>query len=253
MTQTRTTARTFLLGVVAMIFLTAVTAYGILSAPQESNSNAARKDKAALLKNVKNAKTAVFAGGCFWCMEPPFEKLEGVIAAESGYTGGHDTNPTYEKVNTGRTGHVEAIRVTYDADKLSYNDLLEVFWRSFDPTDAGGQFYDRGYTYTSAIFVANDSERALAEASKKRLEKSGRFKKKIVTPIRTVSKFYLAEEYHQDYYLTHTRDYKRYRKASGRDRFINKHWGRDRYYKPVGPKKKKARYEKPSDSELRKN
>ena len=175
-------------------------------------------------------QTAVFAGGCFWCVEASFEKVDGVIEAVSGYTGGHKENPTYKEVCTHATGHLEAVEVTFDSNQITYNDLLEVYWRSFDPTDAGGSFHDRGESYTSAIF-ANDQQRELAEASKKKLMESGRFDKDIVTPIRDLVTFYRAEEYHQDYYLKNPTHYKRYRFGSGRDRFVSKVWGKDKDYK----------------------
>ena len=208
--------------------------------------NGAMADAPAIPANAR-IETAVFAGGCFWCMEPPFEKLTGVISAESGYTGGHVDNPTYQQVSHTETGHVEAIRVTYDANQVGYNDLLEVFWRSFDPTDDGGQFHDRGTSYLSAIFVANDHERQLAEESKASLMASGRFKKPIVTPIRDAAVFYPAEEYHQDYYKKNPLHYKTYRYGSGRDAFIENAWGKDRHYMP-----KLRTFVKPSEQELRK-
>jgi len=175
-------------------------------------------------------KTAVFAGGCFWCVEASFEKVDGVIEAVSGYTGGHKENPTYKEVCTHATGHLEAVEVTYDANQITYNDLLEVYWRTFDPTDAGGSFHDRGESYTSAIFV-DAQQRKLAEASKKKLMESGRFEKDIVTPIRDLATFYPAEDYHQDYYLKNPSHYKGYRVGSGRDRFVASVWGEDKDYK----------------------
>ncbi|MEW4489248.1 peptide-methionine (R)-S-oxide reductase MsrB [Thalassoglobus sp. JC818] len=179
-----------------------------------------------------NIRTAIFAGGCFWCMEPPFEKLYGVISAESGYTGGFTENPTYEEVSYTETGHVEAVRVTYDSSRIRYEDLLEVFWRNVDPTDENGQFVDQGSSYVTGIFVADEKQRAAAEESKKALEESGRFDRPIVTPIRDASEFYLAEEYHQDYYIKNPLKYKYYRGLSGRDQFINTFWGADREYQP---------------------
>lgn len=177
-------------------------------------------------------ESAVFAGGCFWCMESAFERVDGVISVESGYTGGHKANPTYREVTSKTTGHVEAVRVIYVPARISYNDLLEVFWRSVDPTDAGGQFSDRGSSYESAIFVANDEERQLAEASKANLGKAGLFKKPIVTPILDADTFYLAEDYHQDYYKTNASHYNRYANGSGRTRFINRTWGDKKNYQP---------------------
>lgn len=177
-------------------------------------------------------RTATFAGGCFWCMEPPFEKLTGVVDAESGYTGGHTKNPTYEEVCGGQTGHVEAVRVSYDSRLVTYEDLLQVFWRSFDPTDSGGQFGDRGETYESAVFVSSEAERELARLSKQELDNSGRFESSIATPIRDATVFYPAEDYHQDYYRKNPIHYKLYRKGSGRDAFIAAAWGDDLHYKP---------------------
>lgn len=177
-------------------------------------------------------ETAIFAGGCFWCMEPPFEKLDGVIDVVSGYTGGDEMNPTYKQVSSGVTGHVEAVRVTYDPSRVSYSRLLEVFWRQIDPTDPSGQFVDRGAQYASAVFYLNDGQREAAERSKKELSESGRFTSPIVTPVLAAKQFYPAEEYHQDYYRKNPIRYKFYRAGSGRDRFLDKVWGRDA--KPVG-------------------
>jgi peptide methionine sulfoxide reductase msrA/msrB len=172
----------------------------------------------------QNAQTAVFAGGCFWCTESDFEKVDGVIEAISGYTGGPRANPTYRQVSGGGTGHIEAVKVVYDPDKITYEELLEVFWRHVDPTDAGGQFVDRGSQYRSAIFYANEQEKRLAEDSKKRLEATGHFGKPIVSDILPLGPFYTAEEYHQDYYKKNPIRYKFYRSGSGRDRFLEKAW-----------------------------
>ncbi len=180
-----------------------------------------------------NAKTetAIFAGGCFWCVEANFEKVDGVIEVISGYTGGHRKNPTYAEVCSHTTGHLESVKVTYDPNTVSYNDLLEVFWRTIDPTDAGGSFVDRGEPYTSAIFVANESQRKIAEESKQKLDDSKRFETAAVTPIKDATTFYEAEEYHQDYYLKAPMKYKLYRYSSGRDQFIAKMWGDEAEYK----------------------
>ena len=163
--------------------------------------------KQAPAVNAKIEK-AIFAAGCFWCVESNFEKVDGVIEAVSGYTGGEVENPTYEQVCSHTTQHLESVEVTYDANQVSYNDLLEVFWRTHDPTDEGGSFHDRGLSYSSAIFVADEHQRGLAEASKKRLAESGRFKDKIATKIRDAKPFYVAEDYHQNYYQTHPVKYK---------------------------------------------
>jgi len=174
--------------------------------------------------NPQNTRTAVFAGGCFWCTESDFEKIEGVTEAISGYTGGQVANPTYQQVSNGGTGHIEAVQVIYDPAKVSYEMLLEVFWRHVDPTDAGGQFVDRGSQYRSVIFYADDQERQLAEASKKSLEASGRFDKPIATEILPLGLFYPAEDYHQDYYKKNPIRYHWYRSRSGRDQFLKEAW-----------------------------
>lgn len=165
---------------------------------------------------------ALFAGGCFWCMEKPFERLEGVLSVVSGYAGGTDANPTYK--NYARSGHIEVVQITYDPDKIEYEQLLDTFWRQIDPTDDKGQFVDRGYEYTSAIFYYNDSQKHAAEESKANLENSGVFTRPIVTPIREAAKFWPAEEYHQDYYKKNPLRYKFYRSRSGRDNFLDSHW-----------------------------
>ncbi len=167
---------------------------------------------------------ATFAGGCFWCMEPPFDKLEGVVATTSGYIGGRVPNPSYEQVSYGGTGHLEAVEVAYDPAKISYEKLLEVFWQNIDPTDSKGQFCDRGEQYTTAVFFHDEEQRDLAEASKKELVDSGRLKKPITTPIRPATAFYAAEEYHQDYYEKNPIRYKFYRSSCGRDRVLEKLW-----------------------------
>lgn len=174
----------------------------------------------------RSLKKATFAGGCFWCMEPPFEKLNGVITVVSGYMGGRTANPTYGNYAAG--GHLEVVVVTYDPAKVSYQQLLDTFWRQIDPTDAGGQFVDRGHAYTTAIFYHDAEQRQLAEASKKAIAASGVFKKPIVTPILPVATFYPAEAYHQDYYKNNPLRYKWYRSGSGRDRFLDAVWGKDR-------------------------
>lgn len=177
-----------------------------------------------MMNITANTRTAVFAGGCFWCTESDFEKLDGVIEAVSGYTGGRTDQPTYEQVCAGGTGHVEAIRVVYDPEKIAYATLLDYFWRHVDPTDAGGQFADRGDQYRSAIFYTNETERQMAEASKKALAASGRFDRPIVTAILPLEAFYDAEDYHQDYYRKNPVRYNGYRAGSGRDRFLRRVW-----------------------------
>jgi len=193
-----------------------------------------------------NLDQATFAGGCFWCIEAPFDKLPGVVSAISGYTGGPEENPTYGQVSSGSTGHLEAVQVTYDPQKVTYRELLDLFWRQFDPTDAGGSFYDRGHHYTSAVFYHNEEQKKLAEASKIALDKSGRFAKPIVTPIHPQMKFYPAEDYHQDYHKKNPSHYNRYRTGSGRDKFIQEVWGTE---KPAITSHQK--YSRPSTAELR--
>jgi methionine-S-sulfoxide reductase len=172
-------------------------------------------------------QTATFAGGCFWCMEPPFEKLEGVTDVVAGYTGGHTPRPTYEAVCSGATGHAEAVRVTYDPARIGYDRLLEVFWQNIDPTDFDGQFADKGHQYRTAIFFHDPDQERLARASKKKLERSGKFQQPIATEIVPAGVFYLAEEYHQDYFKKQPVHYKRYRKGSGREDFLKKTWSGD--------------------------
>jgi len=187
------------------------------------NSMDEKLEKPMTDKPIKT-RTAVFAGGCFWCTESDFEKVDGVIEAISGYTGGHAVNPTYKQVTRGDTGHVEAVKVVYDPARVTYEKLLDVFLRSVDPTDAGGQFVDRGSQYRSVIFYANDTERRMAEDSKNRLANTGRFNMPIVTDILPLGPFYPAEAYHQDYYKKNPIRYKWYRSGSGRDQFLEKAW-----------------------------
>ena len=168
--------------------------------------------------------TAVFAGGCFWCMVHPFDALPGVVSVTSGYTGGHKVNPTYEEVSAGNTGHVEAVQIIYDPKKIGYEKLLDVFWANVDPLDNGGQFCDRGNTYTSAIFYHNDEQKNLAEQSKAAIEK--KLRKAVVTAIRPASTFYAAEDYHQDYYKKNPLRYKYYRYSCGRDQRLEELWGK---------------------------
>jgi len=183
-------------------------------------------------------------------MEPPFEKLEGVVEVISGYTGGHKENPTYEEVSSGTTGHVEAVQITYDPSKITYSELLEVFWKQIDPTDPDGQFVDRGLQYRTVIFYHNDEQKSLAEKSKEELDKSGRYEKPIVTEIIKASKFYEAEEYHQDYYKKNPIRYKYYRYFSGRDQYLKKIWG-DKMETKYS-KNNKETYKKLTKEELRK-
>jgi peptide-methionine (S)-S-oxide reductase len=169
--------------------------------------------------------TAIFAGGCFWCEETAFEGIEGVKSVTSGYTGGDTVNPTYEEVGSGRTGHAESVRVVYDPAKISYEQLLTIFWHSVDPLQKDGQFCDQGAQYRSAIFYSGDAQRAAAEASKRKLEEEPRFRGKIVTQIVPASAFYEAEEYHQDFYRKNPQHYQSYRLGCGRDARLKELWG----------------------------
>lgn len=168
---------------------------------------------------------AIFAGGCFWCMEPPFDKLDGVVATTSGYTGGTTVKPRYEDVGSGRTGHYEAVRVDYDPAKVSYATLLDTFWHNIDPLDAQGQFCDKGPMYRSAIFPVDEAQRAAAEASKAALDKSGKLPGKVVTQVLPAGPFYAAEDYHQDYYKKNNLRYTYYRWLCGRDSRLEQLWG----------------------------
>lgn len=170
-------------------------------------------------------ETAIFAGGCFWCMEPPFDALDGVLSTTSGYTGGHAPNPTYEQVSAGWTGHAESLEVRFDPAKVSYEKLLDVFWHNIDPVAKNRQFCDSGTQYRSAVFYTNDDQRRAALASKEKLEQSGMFSMPIATEIVPASTFYPAEEYHQDYYLKNPIRYKFYRYGCGRDRRLEEIWG----------------------------
>ena len=169
--------------------------------------------------------TATFAGGCFWCMEPPFEHLEGVVSVTSGYTGGPTTNPTYEQVSAGGTGHTEAVQVVYDAARIRYERLLDVFWHNIDPTTPDRQFCDIGSQYRAAIFVHDDTQRRLAEASKQALERSKPFTAPIVTEIVAATQFWPAEEYHQNYSQKNPVRYRYYRHSCGRDQRLTEIWG----------------------------
>jgi len=170
-------------------------------------------------------ETAILAGGCFWCMQPPFDKTPGVIHTEVGYVGGHTNHPTYEQVCEGTSRHLEAIQITYDPSKISYVQILDIFWRQIDPTDPDGQFCDKGESYKSAIFYKGEAQKNLALESKDKIEKSGRFGSgKIVTDIRPAQTFWLAEDYHQDYYKKNPLRYKLYRSSCGRDPTLKKFW-----------------------------
>jgi len=199
------------------------------------------------MKKTTNTKdqVATFAGGCFWCVEAAFEKVSGVSDVISGFSGGTVKDPSYKKVTAGGTGHLETVQVFFDPKKVSYKELLDVFWRSSDPTDDSGSFVDRGESYTSAIFYHSPTQKKLAEESKKELDKSGRYAKPIVTPIRKFVAFYPAEDYHQDFYKKSPLHYKSYRFFSGRDKYFKKVWGDD--LKVV----QESSFSKPNDAKLK--
>ncbi len=199
----------------ALLTLTVIPALALAQAPAAKSAPT----------STTNAK-AIFAGGCFWCMEAPFDKLPGVTATTSGYIGGTVKNPTYEQVSSGRTGHTEAVQVEYDPAKVSYDKLLQVFWMNIDPTVRNAQFCDHGTQYRSGIFYLGDEQRKLAEASKTALLKSKPFKQDIVTEITKASEFYAAEDYHQDYYQKNPVRYKVYRNGCGRDARLKELWGK---------------------------
>ena len=188
---------------------------------------AAAAAQAPATRTATPAATAVatFAGGCFWCMEPPFDKLDGVLETTSGYMGGKERNPTYEQVSAGATGHAEVVQVRYDPARVSYARLLEVFWRNIDPTVKDRQFCDVGSQYRSAIFVHDEAQRRAADASRAALEKSRPFKDPIVTPVVAAGEFWPAEDYHQDYYLKNPIRYSYFRTGCGRDRRLSSLWG----------------------------
>jgi methionine-S-sulfoxide reductase len=202
---------TYLLAFLALGFLSTTDASG---AENSSSVPANKREK------------ATFAGGCFWCMQPPFDKLDGVISTTVGYCGGKEENPTYKQVSAGATGHAEAVEIVYDPSRVSYAELLNVFWMNIDPTQENGQFADTGAQYRTAIFYHNEEQKRLAEDSKKELKNTGRFSKKIVTEIVPATPFYRAEEYHQDYYKKNPLRYKIYRYGSGRDDYLVRKWGK---------------------------
>ncbi|MGB5985409.1 MAG: peptide-methionine (R)-S-oxide reductase MsrB [Desulfobacterales bacterium] len=216
-----------------------------------NQSNLNPKDKTEPGGNP-GSKLATFAGGCFWCVEADFEKRSGVISAVSGYTGGQKPNPTYQEVSSGGSGHVEAVQIEYDPNQITYAQLLDLFWRSVDPTDPGGQFVDRGDQYRTAIFYHDEEQKKIAEQSREALNQSDRFSKPIVTEILPLAEFYTAEEYHQDYYKTHKLRYTYYRHASGRDQFISQTWG-DEPTAATAAGSEQAKYAKPTDEELRRD
>jgi peptide methionine sulfoxide reductase msrA/msrB len=255
-----------ILALLALAFIFTLAA-GLLYADSQSQGKPAKKGAGEGKPN--NLQTATFAGGCFWCVESDFEKVPGVVQAISGYTDGRGAHPTYE--DYADKGYVEAVQVFYDPAKVSYKQLLHYFWRHIDPTDPGGQFVDRGPQYRGVIFYHDAEQKRLAEESKKELEKSGKFQKPIVTEILPATRFYRAEDYHQNYYKTHALKYKYYRWHSGRDQFLEKVWGAEKktenpgshFFNEAGAAEKgtektshpvshPGNYSKPSDAVLRK-
>ncbi len=211
----------FLTSLALPLNITAATAMNVTASSETVLSEAGEK------RGGSNLEKAIFAGGCFWCMEKPFESLKGVQSVISGYTMGSSEQPTYKNYAAG--GHLEAVEITFDSNQISYATLLEVFWRQINPTDADGQFVDRGYEYSTGIFYLNRQQHKQAEASKSRLAESKRFAKSIVTPVTAARPFYAAEDYHQDYYLKNPVRYWYYRSRSGRDQYLDKVWGKDRH------------------------
>ena len=216
-----------------VVFILFISVFLLTQLLYEKTNNVKHKNVGtAYAKNLTgNKEIAILAGGCFWCMEHPFEDLPGIFQTISGYTGGKKKNPTYKQVASGQTQHLEAVEIHFDPKIISYSDILEVFWRNINPTDNNGQFVDRGPQYRTGVFYTNEKQKIIAENSKENLKKSGRFKKVIVTPVVKALPFYPAEEYHQDFFKKNYIRYKIYRAGSGRDEFINKFWGEDRKYK----------------------
>lgn len=223
------------------LLITAVILTGCIN-PEERTAG---KDE-TMNQYEENVEVATLGGGCFWCMEHPFEILDGVIDVISGYSGGDIENPSYEQVSAGTTGHIETVQIIYDPEIISYKDLLDVFWRQIDPTDDGGSFVDRGSQYLNAIFYHTRDQKKTAEASIRELADTDRYDRPIVTALREFTNFYPAEDYHQDYYIKSADHYKFYRLNSGRDQYRERTWGDDKDYNPTS-----GTYQKPSDDELK--
>lgn len=230
-----------------MKWLSLATVLGLFAVSVCRSESAGEEKGSVMNKNDKYEK-ATFAGGCFWCMEPPFENLDGVIDVVPGYSGGQRENPTYEQVSSGGTGHLETVQITYDPSKVDYQKLVDVFWTQIDPTDQGGQFVDRGSQYKTAIFYHSDEQKNIAQESKAELEKSGRYDKPIVTEIRPFTAFYEAEDYHKDFYKKSPARYKSYKFFSGREQFLKEIWDED---KDTVPAEKEQTYEKPPQDEIK--
>mgnify|MGYP001481134036 CR=1 FL=1 len=209
-------------GIIGLAVIAIVAAFALRAADAPSGAQAEAPQKAQ-----PGTAVAIFAGGCFWCVESDFDKVPGVLSTTSGYIGGSKANPTYQQVSSGGTGHAEAVKIVYDPKTVTYEKLLYVFWRNVDPLTKAGQFCDFGSQYRSAIFYLNDEQKRLAETSKAELEKSGRFKRPIVTEIVPAGTFYPAESYHQDYYKNNSVRYNLYRFNCGRDARLEELWGKE--------------------------
>ena len=236
----------------SIIILTSILIIAIFTVGFQTADNKSMKKEAKDKTDIEmkeNLKPATFAGGCFWCVEADFEKVDGVVAAISGYTGGQQINPTYKEVSAGGTGHTEAVQVIYDPQKVSYSQLLDVFWRHVDPTDPDGQFVDRGSQYRTGIFYHDEEQKRLAQESKAAMDKSGRFSRPIATEITMLTTFYRAEAYHQDYYKKNGIRYKFYRSGSGRDSYLKKIWGDEK--QSAVSESGNGKYIKPADDVLR--
>jgi peptide methionine sulfoxide reductase msrA/msrB len=242
-----------------------LTSAALLAALTFTQLNAEQVPKSDMMMDDQGLAIATFAGGCFWCTESDFEKLPGVDDAVSGYTAGHQENPTYKQVSRGGTGHTEAVQIHYDPSIITYDDLLEGFWRQFDPTDGEGSFVDRGSQYRPGVYYSNETEKQAVDAFMAKYEASGKYDKPFAVEVAPLGIFYPAEDYHQDYYKKNPIRYKYYRYGSGRDQYLEKFWGDDLHYAVKGPMKDEGNtmgdkkmsddvsrvYSKPSDAELR--
>ena len=246
--------------IIGLPILTTAIVVAIVASSTRADSTTPEAPQSKVSTSDAALRKATFAGGCFWCMEPPFEKLPGVARVTSGYTGGTETAPSYKEVSSGRTTHIEAVQVEFDPAKISYEYLLKVFWRQIDPTDDGGQFADRGPQYRTAVFVYDAQQRKLAEASKRELAERKIFSEPIVTEIRWAQPFYAAEDYHQDYYKKNPGHYQRYRVGSGREGFLKRVWSNRPLTAPEKPtstegeapmSENRKTYDKPPEAKLR--
>ncbi|MFQ5531751.1 MAG: peptide-methionine (S)-S-oxide reductase MsrA [Candidatus Nanoarchaeia archaeon] len=237
------------ISIIAVILIVAFNNSSLMT----GTANSLEAEEVKSQTKTQKLEKATVAGGCFWCVEHPFESIPGVTEAVSGYAGGSEVNPSYKEVSSGNTGHVEAVQISFDPNMISYEDIIQIFWRQINPTDDGGQFPDRGSQYRTAIFYHDSSQKKTAEKTKKELEESGRFSGPIVTEIKPFTTFYLAEEYHQDYAEKNPIRYKTYRFLSGRDQYLDKTWGEDRNYTAKTMNNEEyVGFKKPSREELRK-